>query len=193
LNAQRAVTLPNYYKSFLSISGALSAAFGIGPLLSEWLPASISAYLFPPLGDMTTAARFGVSLLAMVSTYIVFYVDVTPTHRFRGLLFLVIASFLSLCCYLALYSIFVRRIDVPATKSVIHISIGYERTSFAQQTFGSESDLDMLKARGTDDDQVSKLWTLRSITIARLSLFLAFCAFVLPLVWVFSLGVRYQM
>jgi hypothetical protein len=193
LNAQRAVTLANYYKSFVSISGALAAAFGVGPLLSEWLPTSISAYLFPPLGDMTSAARFGVCLLAIVLTYIVFYANTTSPHRFRQLLVAVIVSFLSLCCYLVLYSLYVRSIDVPAAKSVIHVSIGYERTGFAQHTFGSDSDLDMLKARGTDDDQISKLWTLRSLTIARLSLFVALCAFVLPLVWVFSLGVRYQM
>ena len=102
-------------------------------------------------------------------------------------------SFLALIGYLFPYKHFVRRIDAPANESALFVSVGYERTSFADHTFHSESDWDMLRARGTNEEEVTKLWTARSLDIARFCLIVSYCGFVLPLVLIFSLGVRYQM
>ena len=95
--------------------------------------------------------------------------------------------------YLDCYMNFVRKIDIPSLSSSQTVSVGYEKTPFAIQVFGSESDWNMLRARGTDDEEIWKLWTARSIVRARLSLFSASCGFALSLVFVFSLGVRSQM
>jgi hypothetical protein len=142
---------------------------------------------------MTTPARFGLLLLAIVITYITYYADGNQPHKFRRFVVTGAVSLIALFCYLVCYSQFVRKIDVPATASTISVSTGYERSAFAKQIFGSDTDVSMLKARGTDDEEISKLWTLRSLTIVRLCLFGSFCAFILPLVWIFSLGVRYQL
>lgn len=192
MHALPPVTLFDYYKKFKSISGVLAAATGIGPLVSAWLPGAAPTYFFPPLGDITMPARLGVAALAVGITYISFY-GARPGKVFRRFLWIGLLSFLALVCYLLSYSHFVRKIDVPASNSSLFVSVGYERTNFADQTFHSESDWDMLRARGTGDEEVTKLWTARSLDIARFCLISSYCGFVLPLVLIFSLGVRHQM
>lgn len=187
------ITLARYYKSFASISGVLAAATSVGPIVSVFLPGGASPYIFPPLGDVTMPARLGAVALAVAITYFAFY-SVPPSKGvFRRFLWFGGVALISLCSYLFCFSHFVRKIDVPATDSHVSVGIGYERTRFAIQTFDSESDWDMLRARGTSEEEVSRLWTARSLDISRLCLFASYCGFVLPLVLAFSLGVRYQM
>lgn len=72
------------------------------------------------------------------------------------------------------------------------MSVGYDRTQFAKANFGSDSDEDMLRARGTDDEEIKKLWTYQSLAVARLALFISYCGFILGLVAVFSLGIVFD-
>jgi len=67
--------------------------------------------------------------------------------------------------------------------------VGYERSSFAKSTFGEESDFDMLRARGFDEEQISQLWTKKSLLISRMSLYVSYLCFILALVGGFSLGI----
>jgi hypothetical protein len=190
LQLRQGVGLKAYYKNFKSVSGALASATGLGPLFSGWLPATAQGYIFPPLGDATWPARFGIVVFAAAATYIAFYYPDKDSRISMAALFSI--SFVSLCLYLVSYMQFVRRIDISSATE-IHVSIGYERTQFAKQNFDDESDWDILRARGIDDEAISQLWTRRSLEIARLCLFFSFCGIIVPLVLVFSLGVRTQM
>ena len=179
LHALPPVTLLEYYKGFKSISGTLAVGTGIGPLASAVLPGAASSYLFPPLGDVTMPARFGVACLAVAITYVCFY-NARPAKRvFQRFLWMGLISFLALACYLLSYSRFVRKVDAPASGSSFFATVGYERTGFAEQTFHEDSDWDMLRARGTDEEDLAKLWTARSLDVAR------FCSFCLVL-WICS-------
>jgi hypothetical protein len=185
-----AVTLNNYYKSFVSISGAFAAATGLGPLFST-VPTPALSYLFPPLGDVAVPARLGLVVLAATMTYLAFHSSGERNKVvMRGLFGI---SVLAACCYLIAYMQFVRKIDIPSANSTIHVSVGYSRTPFAERTFDGASDWDILRARGTSDEEIFKLWTEESVVVARLCLFASFCGFILPLVLIFSLGVRNQM
>ncbi len=185
-------TLVEYYKSFKEVCGIAATAVTALPLISALLPAAPSAYSFPPLGDVAMPARIGAVVLAVAMTYACFY-SVTPANITRKFMRIISVSLLALFCYLLCFQHFVRKIDVPASDSAIFVSVGYQRTAFANQTFGSEGDWDMLRARGTSEEEVSKLWTARSLDLARFFLFASYCGFLLPLVSVLSLGVRYQM
>jgi hypothetical protein len=187
LQAHKAATIKDYYKNFVSISGALAAVTGLEPLLS-FLPFAAAGYVFPPLGDATGLARTGVLCLSMAMTYLAFYFPIARCRWIMVCLFGI--SGVALCCYLISYMQFVRKIEVPSAAATIQVSVGEERTPFAAQTFGAESDWDMLRARGTGEEEVWKLWTARSILHARLSLLGSFSGFILPLVLIFSLGVR---
>jgi len=73
------------------------------------------------------------------------------------------------------------------------VSVGYERTEFTNATFGSMTDEEVLRQRGTDEEQIRKLWTPTSVIIARLALFGSYCGFVLALISAFSVGIVSQL
>ena len=178
--------MAQYYKGFWSLLGFLAAAPPITvAVIVPFISDSAPAYGFPPMGDIESLARLGLVVFAVLITFLVYYVRGGK----RSLFGVALVSFLSLCVYLALYSHFVLRIDIPSQKTTVHVSVGYERTAFAKATFGSDSGEDMLRARGTDDEEIKKLWTYQSLTVARLALFVSYCGFILGLVAVFSLGV----
>jgi hypothetical protein len=150
------MTLKQYYKAFWSLPGVLAAAPPIvAAIVMPLLPDSASVYGFPPLGDVGSFARLALLCLAVLLTYLVYF--------WRGgrwvLVVAAFVTFLSLCGYIALYPRFVLRVDVPSQKTAVRVSIGYDRTPFATANFSSDSDEDMLRARGFDDEEVKKLWT----------------------------------
>ncbi len=180
------MTLEQYYKAFWSLSGVLAAA---PPLVTTvvlpFLPDRASVYGFPPMGDVGGFAGFGLVCLAVLVTYLVYF--------WRGgkwpLIVGALVAFLSLCVYIALYPHFVLRVDIPSLKTATRVSVGYDRTPFARANFSSDSDEEMLRARGFDDEEIKKLWTYHSLTVARLALFGSYCGFILGLVATFSLGI----
>jgi hypothetical protein len=186
------ITLKEYYKRFKSISGVLATALGIVPILTVLIPGSASDYFFPALGDVTMLARVGVVILAGAVTFVCFY-DSKPPNVPRRFLGIGAISTVALIGVLITSLQFIRKVTVPANGSAILVSVGYERTAFANQTFHDESDWDMLRARGTSDEEVYGLWTRWSVNIARLLLVACYAGFILPLVAIFSLGVRYDM
>ena len=185
------LSLKGYYGSFRSISGALAGATGIAPVLSFVIKPA-SSVLFPPLGDATIPALAGLIALYLAITYVAYYIRGARLRMIFMILSICFAC-VSFCFYLDYYMDFVRKIDIPSLSSSRTVSVGYEKSPFAVQVFGNESDWDMLRARGTDEEDIWKLWTPRSIVQARLSLFCAFDGFLLPLVFLFCLGVRNQL
>jgi hypothetical protein len=190
LEKARSVTLRQYYASFKSLSGALAGVFTASPLLSMLLPSGSGGYAFPPLGVADGPARFGTVLLALATTYVVFF----SVGHWRDKDFWLIASgvglaILSLCLYLTLYMRFVRTISIPSEGTSISVSVGYQRTDFAKATFDSETDWELLRQRGVAEEEIWKLWTTRSIILARLGLYASHCGFILLLVAGCSRGV----
>jgi hypothetical protein len=183
------VTLKKYYRGFLSLLGLLAAVppVVVGVVL-PFLAGSKPAYGFPPLGEVETFARLGLLCLAFVVTFLVYF--------WRGgkwpLVAAAITSFACLCLYVALYPYFVLRIDVPSQGTVIHVSVGYDRSEFAKTTFTAESDEDMIRARGMSDEEIKKLWTPSSLITARLALFMSYSCIILGLVAVFSFGILFD-
>jgi len=183
------MTLRQYYQGFWSLLGVLAAAPPvIVAVILPFLSDSAPVYGFPPMGDVGSFARLGLVCLAFLVTYLVYF---WPGGKWP-LVVAVIVFFASLCAYIAFYQRFVLRIDVPSQKATIRVSVGYDRTSFAAANFGSDSDEDMLRARGTSDEEIKKLWTYRSLIIARLALFASYCGVILGLVAIFSLGIVFD-
>lgn len=75
----------------------------------------------------------------------------------RGLVFLFL--------YVALFMRFVRSREVPSKGTTVQISVGFERAEFAKANFNGDRDWEILRFRGTDEEQVSKLWTIRSLML----------------------------
>lgn len=93
------------------------------------------------------------------------------------------------CVYFGLHLRFVQRIDIPSAGEHAFVSIGYERSQFALASFDSISDSEMLRSRGFTEEEITNLWTPKSLYISRLALFLSFAGSMLSMVAFASLGV----
>ena len=83
---------------------------------------------------------------------------------------LIVGSALGVCALIALYVPYVRLVAVPSVHLEVPVSIGYQRTDFALQTYPQWDDWEMLHDRGPWEQQIQKLWTQRSIIVVRLLL-----------------------
>lgn len=183
MNSPRTITLRQYYRCFVSLSGSLAALLSALPILSGFLPSGYSAYGFPPLGDPEGLARLGTFALALAVTYLTFFTQ--RAHITRA----IACAFIFFCLYLGLSFRFVRTIQIPTKNTSVQVSVGYRRTSFANANFGTATDWEMLRDRGTTEEQIWKLWTTDSIIVSRLALFLSYLLCITFLIAAFSWGV----
>jgi hypothetical protein len=175
---QSRVTLADYYTSARGVATAIAAV--ALPFASKVVPSEPSTYFFPPLGDIDGIARIGLVVLCLAVSLLVYFIvsDHVPKSPARVIVVSLVVFVVCLLGYLAAYERFVRRIDIPTRDTTVVVSVGYDRTDFANQSFATKSDWDMLRARGTSDEEIENLWTKHSVTVARLGLFLS-CAFMI--------------
>jgi len=187
-NTHRRVSLKQYYSSARGLATA-AAALAL-PFASKVTGPDIGSSVFPPLGNMDAVARIAlVAMCLALSLAVYFLAAVRPPKS--PLIGIGVAFALTLVCalgYLSAYQRFVRRIDVPSRQTSVYVSVGYHRTAFAERTFGPASDEDMLRARGTTDEEIARLWTSQSLIIARLALFLTCAMATLAVLFIFSFG-----
>jgi uncharacterized membrane protein YqhA len=144
---------------------------------------------FPPLGGIQPFAVLATAAFGITATYVVFLLfRERPKPPLWGVVALCIAAVLFSLCYFALYLRFVRQLPVPSQSTTEVVSVGYERTEFARK-LGDVSDVELLRQRSADEEEIQKLWTYRSIVVARTSLWLSYTFSVVSLVSLFSIGV----
>jgi hypothetical protein len=81
---------------------------------------------------------------------------------------------LGFCALILLYVLFVRRVPVLGADLEVPVSIGYQRTEFAQLRYSGVSDVDMLQRTSPTEELIQKLWTRNSISAVRLFLWLSY-------------------
>jgi hypothetical protein len=176
-NEHSPLSLKLYYKSLGGLSTAIASV--VLPFISAISGSQPAVYLFfPPLGSIDWLARLSLVFLGLLLTVVIYFWVRRPSRKSPQKIVSAALGlfFLSLLLYLASYQRFVRSIAVPSQNATIYVSVGYERTPFAVKNLDSQSDWEMLRSRGTDDEAIHQLWTARSIVIARLTLFSS-CAF----------------
>jgi hypothetical protein len=181
------ITIEKYYGSFKSLQGVLAAGFCIIPLASNWL---LSGRIFPPLGNETILAQGFTVLLGVAVTFLVFLMRDAAVIRIRrrivNLFFVAVVCF---CAYIAAHYRFVRIVEIPSASAEATVSVGYQRSAFSDAAFPGATDSDVLISRGFTEDEINRIWTAKSIWLARLSLISSFLGCMLSLVGVASLGV----
>lgn len=163
------------------------AIFGLlPPATGLWAPGVI----FPPLGNETTLAQFFTVIFAAATTYLVYWMkdSIEARLRRRMVTLLALAIFL-FCAYLGLHFRFVKKIEIPTEGKTVFVSVGYERSQFAPASFDGEDDAAMLRARGFTEEEITKLWTPRSVYFSRLALVFSFIGTVLLIVAFASIGI----
>jgi hypothetical protein len=153
-----------------------------------------SSYLFPPLND---AYRLPALLTTGLVTVIIYSLADSPLVRSRkkrvllqlaGLLLVIVG----LSAFVVATERFVKTIERPGLGDKVTITVGYVRNDFATKTFGNMSDEEMLRQRGTTDEQVYELWERSSVIVARWTLLLSYILFLASAVAVLSLQVLYE-
>jgi len=172
----------------------MAGIFSAIPLLSKLVPDGYAAYGFPPLGSLDGPARIGTVVLALAATYFAFFARAaSPSGDRKRIAAAIVLALVCLCLYFGLFLRFVRNIEIPTKNISVQVSVGYERTDFANANFGSESDWEILRARGTGEEEIWRLWTAKSLLVCRLSLYIAYSIVIFCLVTAFSWGVIYQL
>jgi hypothetical protein len=184
------LTLRKYYLSIRGLATVVAAV--VIPFASKIVGSELSAYLFPPLGDVEGMARLSLVVLCLgLSVGVYFLVSARPAKSQTTIVWVaLIVTVVSLLSYFSAYQRFVRRIEIPALRIAVYVSVGYERTPEATQIFGAASDWEMLRRRGFTDEDVSKLqlWTRKSIIIVRLGLFSSYALTILGVLFLFTFG-----
>jgi hypothetical protein len=171
----------------------MAGLFSSIPLWSKLIPAAHSGYGFPPLGSADGAARVGTVVLALATTYFAFFSRAPlPNRTGKRIPAAIVFAFICLCVYIGLFLRFVRTIDIPSKNISVQVSVGYERTEFAKINFNADTDWELLRDRGTGEEEIWRLWTARSLLTSRLSLYTTYSLFIFSLVAAFSWGVLYQ-
>lgn len=188
------ITFKAYYSSFKEQFAGIAAIITSILPLGSLVPVHGANYLFPPLGDVEATARCSIVLFAFFATFLAYFAKDAELWKIRKFMFVVLPfAVISLCGYIGFHMLFVRRVPIPTRSIAVQVSVGYERTEFAQSNFPTATDWEILRERGFEEEQIIKLWTIRSLYFARLALFLSYCGALLPLVGGFCLGVVYNL
>jgi hypothetical protein len=189
------VPIGKYYKTFRGVHGILGGL--------SFIPAVIGAvmgdksknpnYFYPPLGDVSLIALIGTLAFGILSTYIVFVYCESSQRRLHPVapVVLYFAAAVGFCVLIGLYIEFVKVVPISSEKTEVTVSTGYDRTAFVSSSrdLANLSDSELLHVRGPWEDQIQKLWTLNSIAVARVSLWIFYTCVLVCLVSISSFGV----
>ena len=169
------VTVLQYYRGFVGLQGFAAGVPFVPPLLHACLPDSstIAEYLYPPLGDAQRIAFTGTVGFLFLTTFVVFTCCQLARRVHPSVPAILLVGFaLGVCALIALYQPYVRRVAVPSINLEVPVSIGYQRTDFANHTYPQWNDWEMLHDRGPWEEQIQMLWTQRSVCVVRVLLWL---------------------
>lgn len=155
---------PASLKSFVGTVKVVQAAIVALPIGAKLLGAK-PVYLSPPLGTLgdyvIPIAFLLVGLFAIVPWFI----------RSRGWAAIAAIAALVLCiASVVIYSFRISgsvvRKDLPSG-NVIRVSVGTDRTEFAQQFFAGKTDAEMVEEFGFSEEDIHRLWSEHSIAMVR--------------------------
>jgi hypothetical protein len=184
-------TLKQYFKAFAGLRSLFAAVPFVLPLIRAGLSNSngVPDYLYPPLGDaqsLAIAATLGFLLLTLFVVFEICHMS-SKIHASAHVILAITAAF-GFCTLLAFYVFFVRKVPVPAIGKDVLVSVGYQRTDYANKNYPQDSDWEMLHSQGPREESVHRLWTESSIAIVRASLWLFYTLVLMLFLASISLG-----
>ena len=153
----------------------------VDPCGSTLCPSATSRFhtgfklLYPPLGDSQQLTFVLTILLLLLTTFVVFK-RCQSARKIQASAHVVLwfGFLFCVCALIPLYVRYVRRVPMPAIGLEVPVSIGYQRTPFALQTYPQWSDWEVLHDRGPWEEQIQMLWTPHSIIVVRVLLWLSY-------------------
>ena len=164
------LSLKGYYQAYKSVLGLFATLLALFPL-ANLFPLGNEIFL-PPLGSSTALASAISAAFALLSSFAVY--ALRPVRTARGVIGCAIVSFACAVAYFAATDLYVREVAIPSENASVRVSIGATRTTFADTFFPGQTDEQILRGRGLDDEQINRIWTRGSVLRARLILWLTF-------------------
>lgn len=160
---------------------SLRAYFGA----SKWIQAAIVAwplgaglfpqkpvYCAPPLGELSGLVSVSFLVVAIFGFFPWFIRTRTSSFILAALATLICAA--SLFAYAINVSATVVRLEGFNPHGTTLVSIGTQRSEFADSNFKGKSNIEMLKEFGHREEDIQQLWTPSSITSARMKLLFSY-------------------
>jgi hypothetical protein len=185
------LTIKNYYLGFYTFVGALAGIPFLAPILHAVIPPSIlfPQYLYPPLGDIEWLGIIATIALLLTTTYLTFLYCESRKTSSKSIGILMAGLILLFCCFIGLHVAFVKQVSIPAEKTEMLVSVGYQPTDFSIQTYPRWTAFEILQDVGTGEDEIQKLWTVRSLYVVRIFLWLAYTLTVCCFLGIVSIAV----
>jgi hypothetical protein len=163
-----------------SLSAYLGAAKWIQGVIVLWplgagLFPSKPVYCAPPLGQLSDLVSLSFLVVAIFGIF-PWYIRTRTSTIVSGAL----ATLTCIVC-LFIYAINVGetvvRLEGFNPHGISHVSIGTQRSEFANTYFMGKSNIEMLKEFGHREEDIQQLWTARSILWARMILLFSYIGF----------------
>lgn len=171
------VTVAQFYRAYKGLYLAVAAIPLATPIARAFLNSqtAVTDYLYPPLGDVEPLARALTVALLFLATIVVF-ICCKPARRIHPLAAasLWLGALVGSCVLIPMHIKFVKFVPVQSENTVVPVSIGYEPTQFAMQTYPSPNAWEMLHDQGPWESKIQELWTLHSIIVVRIGLWLTY-------------------
>jgi hypothetical protein len=183
--AERTISLSEYYKEFISLFGAIATVVAALPLVALFG----LKYLFPPLGGegIEGFAKVMTVIFSLCTTLLVYFTKNTfASHsggrRKRILASVLVASVTFLAIHIMLHTVFVRDIYIPTQKQTVTVSVGRHRNAKNPKEYAQMSDEAMLRDAGPEEESIRRLFTMQSLLVSRVLLYVTYVVSVLCIV-----------
>lgn len=174
-------SLSNYFRHYKSVFGLITTLLCSIPILSSLFSDKIERYLFPPLGNFDAFGRIFTIALVLLATMSLYFAKDLPiiNDKQRRFFLLLKMLFITIGFYLIFFILnvlFVQTVTLnDDSKTVLNLSIGYEKQQWAKDTLKNATNYDILtKIRGPYEKEIQNVWTMSSLVIIRVGLLLSY-------------------
>jgi MFS family permease len=190
------LTVTEYYRAYYrSVKGIVGALSFVPPLVGFTLKAATQKpnYFYPPVGDFQLITTIGTIGCMLAPTYLIFGYFSRSSGKVHAIasVILSVIGLLSFCALFCLCLRFVKVVPMSSIDTNVPVSIGYDRAEFVSSSdkLVNLPDSELLHQRGTEEDQIQLLWTMKSLIVVRICLWASYTLFLVCWISVFSIGV----
>ncbi len=167
-------------------------AFIIGYPVIAGLIAEKSVYVAPPLGNLSDFVSPLAFLFVSISAVVPWFIKTRPYAIATAACGMLLAI-LTLALYANCVNSGVIRLEGFNPHGIARVSIGTERSTFARVNYAGQTNLQMIRSYGHQEEDIQKLFTERSISRVRFELLYFYIGFFISINLITGSVVRIDM
>lgn len=167
-------------------------AFIIGYPVIAGLIAEKSVYIAPPLGNLSDLVSPLAFLFVGISAVIPWFIKKRP-YTIASAVLGILLSIGMLVFYANCVNSGVVRLEGFNPHAIARVSIGSERSTFANENYAGQTNIQMIRAYGHQEEDIQKLFTEQSISRVRFELLYSYIGFFISINLIIGSFVRSDM